>query len=84
MSSKKVLGAMDCGCLILEREQIADLSPTYYSVEYCSKHKAAPRLLEELHRSQFILSRISDKRYNEEIIEQLDKNRKALAKAEGK
>ena len=40
VGSKKVLGAMGCGCLIVELEQIADLSPKYYRVEYCNKHKA--------------------------------------------
>jgi hypothetical protein len=40
ISSKKVLGAMDCGCLIIELEQIANFSPKYYRIEYCAKHKA--------------------------------------------
>lgn len=47
-NTKKVLGAMDCGCLILELEQIADLSPKYYKIEYCNKHKAAPDMYEAL------------------------------------
>ena len=40
MITKKVIGAMDCGCLILEFERIAGLTPNYYRIEYCDKHKA--------------------------------------------
>jgi hypothetical protein len=47
-SSKKTIAIMDCGCEIIEREQIANLSPVYHTIDYCPKHKAAPAMYEAL------------------------------------
>ena len=46
MEHTETLAAMACGCSIIERQQIAGLSPTYHTIEYCPLHKAAPMMYE--------------------------------------